>query len=128
MQFLFFFYFFFFASHSILGPYVFLLDTLYLSLFFYVVCFREKKKKKNMYPNLKTTCHIELKFFLWTKLLKSLLLAKYLRSVAAPLTFCKKWSDILSQCLVPFISRQIISYSLFLGQQPLIALQIQNFH
>ena len=65
MQFFFFWVvFFFFASHLILGPYVFLLNTLYLSLFFYAVCFGEKKKKKNMYPNLKTTCHMELKFFL----------------------------------------------------------------
>ena len=42
---------------------------------------------QNMYPNLKTTCHIKLKFFLWTKLLENLLQAKYLTSVAAPLTF-----------------------------------------
>ena len=26
----------------------------------------------NTYPNLKTTCHIRLKFFLWTKLLENL--------------------------------------------------------
>ena len=39
----------------------------------------------NTYPNLKTTCHIKLKFFLWTKLLKNLLLAKYPISVAASL-------------------------------------------
>ena len=30
---------------------------------------------QNMYPNLKTTSHIKLKFFLWTKLLENLLLA-----------------------------------------------------
>ena len=40
---------------------------------------------QNTYPNLKTTCHIKLKFFLWTKVLQNLLLAKYLISVAAPL-------------------------------------------
>ena len=39
----------------------------------------------NMYPNMKTTCHIKLKFFMWTKLLENLLLAKYLISVTAPL-------------------------------------------
>ena len=33
---------------------------------------------QNKYPNFKTTCHIKLKFFLWTKLLESLLLGKYL--------------------------------------------------
>ena len=33
---------------------------------------------QNRYPNLKTTCHIKLKFFLWTKLLESLLLTKNL--------------------------------------------------
>ena len=42
---------------------------------------------QNVYPNLKTTCHIKLKLFLWTKLLENLLLAKYLISVIAPL----KW-------------------------------------
>ena len=36
---------------------------------------------QNRYPNLKTTCHINLKFFLWTKLLDRLLLAKYVVSV-----------------------------------------------
>ena len=39
----------------------------------------------NKYPNLKTTCHIKLKFFLRTKLLENLLYTKYLISVAAPL-------------------------------------------
>ena len=32
---------------------------------------------QKMYPNLKTICHIKVKLFLWTKLLESLLLAKY---------------------------------------------------
>ena len=40
---------------------------------------------QNTCPNSKTTCHIKLKFFLWTKLLENLLDAKYLISVAAPL-------------------------------------------
>ena len=44
---------------------------------------------QNTYPNLKTTCHIKLKFFLWTKLLEDLLLAKYLISVTAPLRLQK---------------------------------------
>ena len=39
-----------------------------------------------MYPNAETTCHIRLKFFLWTWLLKNLLLAKYFISAAAPLS------------------------------------------
>ena len=30
---------------------------------------------ENTYPNLKTTCHIKLKFFLWTKPLENLLLS-----------------------------------------------------
>ena len=38
---------------------------------------------------LKTTCRIKLKFLLRTKLLKNLLLAKYLISVATPLHFPK---------------------------------------
>ena len=41
---------------------------------------------QNAYPNLKTTCHIKLKFFLWTKLLRNLLLPKYLISVDASLS------------------------------------------
>ena len=40
---------------------------------------------QNTYPNFKTTYHIKLKFFLWTKLLENLLLAKYLKSVAVNL-------------------------------------------
>ena len=40
---------------------------------------------QNTYPNLETTCHIKLKFFLWTKLLADLLLSKYIISVAVPL-------------------------------------------
>ena len=35
---------------------------------------------------------------------------------------------MLSQCLVPSITKKVISYSLVLGQQPLIALQIEYFH
>ena len=48
---------------------------------------------QNTYPNLKTTCLIKLKFFLWTKLLENLLLAKYLISVAAPLII-NKWHNL----------------------------------
>ena len=45
---------------------------------------------QNMYPNLKTTCHIKLKFFLWAKfflwkILESLFLEKCFISVAAAL-------------------------------------------
>ena len=40
---------------------------------------------QNTYPNLKTTCHIKLKFFLWTKLIKKLLVAKSIISVTPPL-------------------------------------------
>ena len=40
---------------------------------------------QNTYPNLKTTGHIKLKFFLWTKLQENLLLVKYLISAAARL-------------------------------------------
>ena len=37
--------------------------------------------------NLKTTCHVKLKIFSWTKLLENLLYAKYLISVTAPLNY-----------------------------------------
>ena len=35
--------------------------------------------------------------------------------------------NMLSQCLVPSITKKVISYLLTLGQPPLTALQIQNF-
>ena len=53
---------------------------------------------ENTYPNLKTTRHIKLKFFLWTKVLENLLLANYLISVATPLKAryaLKKWIFLL---------------------------------
>ena len=37
------------------------------------------------YSNMKTTCLIKPNFFLWTKLLGNLLLAKYITYVAATL-------------------------------------------
>ena len=40
---------------------------------------------QNTDPNLKPTCHIKLKFFLWTKLVENLFLAKYLIFVVVPL-------------------------------------------
>ena len=57
---------------------------------------------KNMYPNLKTTCHIKLNFFLWNKLIENLLLAKYLLSVTAPLIsnitrYLDVWSEYFSK-------------------------------
>ena len=42
--------------------------------------------RQNTYLNMKTTCHIKLNFFLSTKLIENLLLAKYLISVAATLS------------------------------------------
>ena len=37
-------------------------------------------------------------------------------------------SDMLSQCLVPSITKKVNSDLLVLGRKPLIGLQIQNFH
>ena len=54
---------------------------------------------QNTYPNLKTTCHIKLKFFLWTKLLENLLLAKRLISVTAPLR-TKEITHINNECRI----------------------------
>ena len=64
---------------------------------------------QNTYPNLKTTCHIKLKFFLWTKLLENLLLAKYL---TAPLNkskdaYLKITEYYVSQFLFSFFSDKI---------------------
>ena len=44
---------------------------------------------QNRYPNTKTTSHIKLRFFLWTKLLENLLLAVNLTSVAVTSSFFK---------------------------------------
>ena len=49
---------------------------------------------QNTCPNLKTNCHIKLKFCLWTKLVENLIPAKYLISVAAPLKFRSSRSHI----------------------------------
>ena len=51
---------------------------------------------KNKYPNLKSTCQIKPKFFLWIKLLQNQLIAKYLIYVpAATSTFVTQYSNIL---------------------------------
>ena len=50
-----------------------------------------------MYLNSETTCHIKLKFFLWIYLLKNLLLAKYLISVAVPLSLCTPLAEVDSK-------------------------------
>ena len=42
--------------------------------------------------------------------------------------FFLKRFDMPNKCLVPSITKNVISYSLALGQQLLIAPQIQNFH
>ena len=56
---------------------------------------------QNKYSNLKTTCHIKSKCFLWTKLPKNLLLAKYLISVVATLISagCKQKVLIVLPCI-----------------------------
>ena len=52
---------------------------------------------QNTYPNLKTTCHIKLKFFLWTKLIENLLLPKYLISVTAHLMKIAEISSVFKK-------------------------------
>ena len=74
--------------------------------------------RQNTYPNLKTTCHIKLKFFLWTKLLENLLLAKYLISVTSPLIVIT----------VILISRRIIRvHSVICRNLPIFVLFVNNF-
>ena len=71
---------------------------------------------QNRYLNLKTTCHIKLIFFLWTKLLESLLLAKYLMSVPATLTCAKFkdfWTSIKANSHIIFWSMQRNASSAF---------------
>ena len=49
---------------------------------------------QNKYPNLKTTYHIKSKFFLCTKHLENLLLAKYHISLVAALTSEKSSTNL----------------------------------
>ena len=65
---------------------------------------------QNMYPNLKTTGHIKLKFSWWTKLLENLLLVKYLISGTAPLTSIRTGLPILVE-LIDLVSSVIIFLS-----------------
>ena len=55
-------------------------------LFFEFIQTQKRCPWQKKYPNLKITCHIKPKFFLWAKLPKNVLFAKYLISVAATLT------------------------------------------
>ena len=68
--------------------------------------------RQNTYPNLKTTCHIKLKFFLWTKLLEYLLLAKYLISVAVPLGVARQ-NTFAGKVMWPF---QTVIYRFYLSK------------
>ena len=54
---------------------------------------------QNTYPNLKNTCLIKLNFFLWTKLLGNLLLAKYLISRCA-LSILSSWIEVFINLVV----------------------------
>ena len=69
---------------------------------------------QNRYPNLKTTCHIKLNIFLWTKLLENLLLAKYVISVAAPLIAHNLLINYLNLRRVFFFSLYFLEYFVFL--------------
>ena len=84
----------------------------------------------NTYPNLKTTSHIKLKFFLWTKLLENLLFAKYLISVAAPLmsltidsaSITVTWTLLLSGAWLSVLSYQRITFRPSLSVRPFVQL------
>ena len=52
---------------------------------------------QNTYPNFESTCHIKLKFFLWTKLIENLLLAKYPISVSVTL---RKSNEVFKPCTI----------------------------
>ena len=76
---------------------------------------------QNAYPKLNTTCHIKLNFFLWTKLLQNLLLAKYLISVAAPLTkhdFLYLCFDLKCKCI------DNIKYKMYLQHEKMAKLLV----
>ena len=84
----------------------------------------------NTYPNLKTTSHIKLKLFLWTKLLENLLFAKYFISVAAPLmsltidsaSITVTWTLLLSGAWLSVLSYQRITFRPSLSVRPFVQL------
>ena len=72
---------------------------------------------QNVYPNLKTTSHINLKFFLWTKVLESpKLLAKYIISVAVTLNvfeFSCVWEIVKYRLVYAWsLCKQVLMYHL----------------
>ena len=74
--------------------------------------------RQNTYPNLKTTCHIKLKFFLWIELLEDLNLAKYLILATSPLIVIN----------VILISRTIIRvHSVSCWNLPFFVFFVNNF-
>ena len=62
---------------------------------------------QNTYHNLKTACHIKLKFFLWTKLLENLLFAKRLISATVSLSHIFPENFIK----VPHVAHKIFRFS-----------------
>ena len=77
--------------------------------------------RQNTYPNLKITCHIKLKFFLWTKLLENLLIAKYLISLTASL---KGWGVQLD--IRPLVFPKMYSENVII-KIPQVVLKIWRF-
>ena len=65
---------------------------------------------QNTYPNLKTTCHMKLKLFLWAKFLEYLLLAKYLIFVAATL---KNFLQVSFYCFLMILAIFFCKHALF---------------
>ena len=77
-------------------------------------------------------------FLRWTKVLwtstfpklgqmaKTMPLVRHWRPFT--LMFFKKGFDMLSRYFLPSMTKKVIFYSLVLGQQPLIVLQIQNYY
>ena len=64
------------------------------------------------YISLSSTGHIKLKCFLWTKLLETLLLAKYLISVTAPLKLqsCKLYNNKYKIVSTQITNTEIFSF------------------
>ena len=69
---------------------------------------------QNTYPNSKTTCHNKLQFFLWTKLLENLTLAKYLIYFTAPFNY------------VPWLSRKFFRDHFIACEDFLKSIKIAN--
>ena len=65
---------------------------------------------QNSYPNLKSTCHIKLKFFLWAKLLENFLVTKYLMSVLVSFILLKLFQSCFANAETTSVNMRLLNF------------------